>query len=244
MNMTIDIGNSRTKIGLFEGRELVHTTVGTVQNSLKSIVELSRKFPVEDSIVSSVGIKADQLVKEVSSFCDCLLLSSDTSLPFVNEYATPLTLGKDRIAVVAGTQSLCDNEDSLTIDAGTCITYDYLKDNIWYKGGGISPGIHMRLKAMHHFTKRLPLVNIPQDPVLIGRSTQECLQSGAACGTAAEIDGIIRQYQSLSPRLKVWITGGDATYLANLCKSQIFVDAFLVLKGLNEILKYHRAQAI
>ena len=94
-------------------------------------------------------------VKERFSFLeqllpDVLYLTAETPVPFVNKYATPHSLGIDRLALVAGAVTRFPNRNVLIIDAGTCITFDIVTDRKEYLGGAIAPGIAMRLKAMHH----------------------------------------------------------------------------------------------
>ena len=146
------------------------------------------------------------------------------------------TLGVDRIAAVCGAFALFPEKNCLVIDAGSCITYDVLDQKGNYCGGSISPGLEMRLKAMHTFTARLPLVKVNQQVNLIGNSTESCLQSGALYGVLAEIEGIVEKYNQNYAELRVIMCGGDASLFENQLKPTIFVAPDLVLKGLNRIL--------
>jgi type III pantothenate kinase len=160
-------------------------------------------------------------------------------LPVVNLYATPLTLGVDRLAGVCGAQQIFPLQHCLVIDAGTCITYDFLDKEGKYYGGGISPGLKMRFQAVHTFTAKLPLVTPKGHVPLIGNSTESCIQSGVVNGVLAELDGIIDQYGKKFEGLRVILCGGDAMFFENQLKASIFASPELVLIGLNSILNYN-----
>lgn len=167
------------------------------------------------------------------------LLHPGQQLPFNNLYESPNTLGMDRLAAVAGAWSRKPDFCSLVIDIGTALTYDLIDEKGRYTGGGISPGLALRCRALHTFTAKLPLVdhNIPVSSLaLIGQDTVNSIRSGVLHGTAAEIDGMIARYKAEYPGCLVWLTGGDAALFAGCLKSQIFAAPNLVLEGLNSIL--------
>ncbi len=126
----------------------------------------------------------------------------------------------------------------LVIDAGTCITYEFLDDKQNYHGGAISPGVAMRFESMHTFTAKLPLVKPLGDVPLIGNTTETCLQSGVIHGITAEIEGVIQRYLYLYPDMKIILCGGDAHFFENKVNHSIFAAPDLVLMGLNRILNY------
>ena len=138
---------------------------------------------------------------------------------------------------VIGAKAACPNKPVLVIDAGTAITYDYATEKGVYMGGGISPGMSMRFRALNEFTARLPMVAFSEDPALVGDSTESCIQSGVQWGTLAEIDRIITYYkEEISPEVQVFLTGGDSGYFENHLKNLNFADSNLVLKGIHYIL--------
>lgn len=239
LSFSIDIGNSRVKVGLFKGKSLLKV-FSFQKNEFPSSQELS-ELKVEQAMVSSVLAK-----KETDELLEALkikirYLDQNCKLPFANLYKSPDTLGKDRIAAVVGTMVQFPKENVLVIDLGTCITYDFLNNKAEYWGGAISPGVQMRLKAMHQFTSQLPLLEWEVDkiPALIGDTTKNSLLSGAINGAIAEIDGTIEKYKSEYPGLNIMITGGGASFFEKKLKNTIFADSNLVLKGLNEILFYN-----
>jgi type III pantothenate kinase len=163
----------------------------------------------------------------------------NTTVPIINNYGSPETLGKDRLAGVIGAKHWMPNSNILVIDAGTAITYDLVTANGEFLGGGISPGIAMRYKALHTFTGRLPLLDYYGDAELIGTDTASSIHSGVLNGAVAEMEGIIKGYQPLYPGLKIILTGGDHNYFDKRLKIKTFAALNLVLEGLNLILNFN-----
>lgn len=236
MNLVVDSGNTRIKIGLFKDRELI------MKKSFLKLTEL-KDFMLASSadhlLVSSVNHDSTEILSWSNSTGKKISLTSLLSLPIRVAYQTPQTLGVDRLAAVCGAQDLFPTRNCLIIDAGTCINYELLDAQNVYHGGAISPGITMRFEAMHKFTARLPLVSANENIDLIGNTTATCLQSGVMNGVLAEVKGIIKQYQVLYPELTVILCGGDYPFFENRLKPAIFVAPELVLIGLNRILRYH-----
>ena len=239
--LAIDVGNTRTKFGLFESKELLHA-VGIKNSEVKNNNQLFSEFKIKGIILSSVNPKVDQLLQLEELDISVLHLSAFTSLPIKIEYESPETLGKDRIAAVVGAESIFPNQNLLVIDAGSCITYDFLTANKEYLGGAISPGVQMRLRSMNDFTGQLPLIDWTGEerPKSIGSTTISSMLSGVVNGLIAEMNGFIDSYEKQYNDLKIVITGGDANFFEKELKNGIFADPNLVLKGLNEILIYNR----
>jgi type III pantothenate kinase len=235
MNIIVDYGNSSAKVGIFNQRALVDKHVFREGNQLKDFLQ---NFSADHCIVSSVNTEA-QTIASWTTAKNKFILHHTLPLPVKNLYATPQTLGVDRIAGVCGAQDFFQATNCLVIDAGTCITYDFLDKEGRYHGGGISPGLTMRFQAMHTFTARLPLVSVTENPLLIGNSTETCMQSGVIHGLIEEIDGIIRKYSEKFDGLKVILCGGDTGFFENKLKASIFASPELVLSGLNSILLYN-----
>lgn len=234
--LAIDFGNTRTKIGIFDEEQLVDKLVFD-QLSLTQLNELLTNLSVQQLIYTSVV----RLEAELTDFFEqqnwCLQLTPTLKLPFENQYTTPHTLGRDRIAAVAGAVQLFPAQNCLIIDAGTCITYDFLKAGKIYEGGNIAPGLKMRLRAMHEFTAALPLVEVKPIGQKIGNSTTMAIKNGGLWGAVLEMDGIISWAKTDYQQLKVILTGGDSNFFANHLKSKIFAHPDLVLIGLNKILR-------
>jgi type III pantothenate kinase len=234
MNMVVDQGNSSIKVGIFDHQNLMEKHTFTDMSGLQQLMEASA---VENTIISSV--KADTPFQAYGGLKKIFFLDHHLPLPIKNLYKTPATLGVDRLAGVCGAQQIFPLQPCLVIDAGTCITYDFIDNNGNYYGGGISPGLAMRFQAVHTFTAKLPLVSPKQNIPLIGDSTETCIQSGVVNGMLAEIEGIIQQYHSKFAGLRVILCGGDAMFFENQLKASIFASPELVLIGLNSILNYN-----
>ncbi len=236
MNLVIDIGNTRTKTALFDGENLVELFI------LKSPEDIFNANLLENCtqiIVSSVKDDVKIFLSELSKLKPTILFTSLTKTPIENNYESLSTLGSDRISAAVGGYYLYPNKNVLVIDAGTCIKYNFTNSNNQYLGGGISPGIEMRFKALQEFTDKLPLIEIDLNfNSLIGDSTQSSILSGVLNGTISEINGIINLYRLQFPDLICVLTGGNSQYLANRLKNSIFTHQNLVLKGLNNILNY------
>lgn len=236
MNLAIDYGNTRIKVGLFE-QSTLHE-----QMSFQDITDLKKWLlgkKIHNIIVSSVSHSSSQLIKDIGAIEVKIELTQSTPLPIHIKYLTPQTLGVDRIAAACGATDLIPKKDCLVIDVGTCINYEFVDAELNYQGGAISPGIAMRFEAMHTFTARLPLVMSKQPVELIGKSTEECMQSGVINGVIGEMEGFINKYKIKYPNLVVILCGGDAPLFENSLKQPIFVAPNLVLSGLNKILLHN-----
>lgn len=236
MNLVIDYGNSAAKAGVFEGHHMKEKFVFTSPEDARAFIQAS---PAEHVIVSSVSRDAEEVSSWAIQARKKFILRHTLPLPITNRYATPATLGVDRLAGACGARQMFPDRNCLVIDAGTCITYDFLDAAGSYLGGGISPGLHMRFQAVHTFTKKLPLVAAVDNINLIGNSTEQCIQSGVIHGVLEELQGIMRQYREKFEDLKVILCGGDTHFFENQLKASIFAVPELVLSGLNSILIYN-----
>ncbi len=238
MNLIIDIGNTRTKVGVFDKDKLVRKLTWDQWDltTLQTFLKKKKYERVAISTVKPVNKKVDTFLKKNYFY---LNLNAETSLPIKNRYKTPKTLGKDRLAAVVGAISLKPKESALVIDAGTCITYDIITAKNEYFGGNISPGINLRFRAMNTFTAQLPLIERKAVRSLVGNTTETAMRTGAQLGAILEMEGFIKRYEDRFGRINVILTGGDAKYFAKHLKTQIFVNQNLVLIGLNKILNYN-----
>ncbi len=233
MNLIVDYGNSRIKAGLFEQDKLMDSRSFAAEEELEGWL-MGKKF--DHAMVSSVNQTSDKISGLIEVVGKKLTMGHELPLPIHNRYATPATLGVDRLAAACGAAALRPQQDCLVIDLGTCINYEFVDARGNYMGGGISPGVNMRFEAMHTFTARLPLVKPGKSVGLIGNSTETCMQSGVMLGIVSEIEGIIARYKKIYPSLGVILCGGDAPFFENSLKQSIFVAPNLVLIGLNRIL--------
>lgn len=236
MNLVIDAGNTRTKIGIFEGASLVATHVF---GKAAEAVAFLRGQSVDNLLTSAVTEEGQALGNAGAVRGQRLVLSPSLPLPISSRYETPQTLGADRIAAACGAWQLFPGQSSLVIDCGTCINYEFIHAGGTYEGGIISPGISMRFKAMHDMTARLPLAEPVDFVPLTGRQTIQCLQSGVLNGALEEIKGIMGRYGETNPGIRVILTGGDARFFEKPLKPSIFVAPELILTGLHSILLHN-----
>ena len=245
MNLCLDIGNTRTKAAFFDDGMLKEVIIFEQLIPENRLIGLLQKNEIENAILSSVKnhppVLEEILDKNTHFF---IKLSHEMPLPIQILYATPKTLGRDRIAVVVAGHHLFPQHPVLVIDAGTCITYDFITETGNYKGGGIAPGIAMKFKALHTFTDRLPLIELNSYFPLIGCTTEESILSGVVMGTIAEMDGIIDRYRHIYPNLMVLITGGAGIFFETHVKNKIFAFPNLLLQGLHQILNYNVSKTI
>ena len=243
MNLIIDVGNSAVKSAVFQEAKLLKTYTGSLKNFSEQFQEIRKEYPqIAFSILSSVVKETSGLEKLLSENTEMLILDEKTKLAFSNKYASPQTLGKDRLALVAAGSMQYKDSNLLIIDAGTCITFDFKNNKNEYLGGAISPGLQMRLKALHHFTAKLPLIQLDEKVALIGDSTQNSILSGVLNGVTAELDGIIDRYKTDYKYLTVILTGGDTQILSKRVKNGIFANPNFLLEGLNYILEFNKTQ--
>ena len=242
---TIDIGNTFAKLAVFHVSKNGKKFRFKDEQKLKDLdVGFLKKWIEDNSIQSMAYCASGSDNKEVLDFLHkrnhSYLLSHESKMPISIEYKTPATLGRDRIAAVLGAYYLYPNKNVLIVDAGTCITYEWLTAEGKYLGGNIAPGLRMRLTAMHDYTAKLPLVPLEGKPTLIGQSTASALFNGAVMGTICEIETFIgRTKKELGNSYRVVLTGGDATYLKEELKVKNKIHTDLVHLGLCELIRYN-----
>ncbi|SDW53787.1 type III pantothenate kinase [Lutibacter oricola] len=239
MNLIIDVGNTRIKCAVFNASELIHIEIFTGELVVFEIEKIAKKYSCNRAIISSVKKIKKNILEEINSKIDLIALNSSTKIPFNNKYGTPKTLGVDRIALVASAVSKYPNKNVLVIDAGTCITYDFVDREANYYGGAISPGIKMRYKSLKHYTNKLPELEIGFVDSLMGNSTNESIHIGVTGGVINEIDSFINKYKEKNRNLTIVLTGGDVNFLAKNVKNSIFANPNFLLEGLNSILTYN-----
>jgi len=235
-NLVIDIGNTRTKIYLFSDNEEKEKFI-FLNSENNNIKELLKNLNFEKAIISTT-IDLPIFYKNISY----IELNDKTKIPITLNYKTPKTLGSDRIALSVGANLLFPKSNCLIIGTGTCITIDFINSKKEYLGGAISPGLTMRLQSLHTFTDQLPLIKPNREKkeyFLMGKTTEESIESGVFNGTFAEIEGIIARYKEIYKDLTVILTGGDQKIFDKNLKSDIFAISNLQAVGLNRILNYN-----
>ncbi len=212
-NLAIDIGNTLTKIAVFQQNELVHFEYAPDMDA-QTLLQLIDKYEVKRAIVSCLRKRVEPWQEAVESKIEVKYFSVDMTGGVKNRYKSPRTLGIDRLAAVIAAHRLYPGKSSLVIDAGTTITYDHVDAAGNYFGGSISPGLNMRYKALNYYTGALPLLDaddkFSED---YGYDTASAIRSGVQNGLKYELLGFIKSYQAKEPELNIILTGGDGIFL-------------------------------
>lgn len=241
MNLAIDIGNTLAKLAVIDDGQVVDFQKTEKIDSAFVERILEENPEIEAAIIVSTGeyetAWEQMLEKRMKRF---IRFGAETPIPIENGYATPQTLGLDRLAAAVAANALYPNSNVLIVDFGTAITVDFVSAEGRFLGGNISPGAATRFRALHHFTKRLPLCELDEESVrLLGNSTRTAIESGVVNGIVYEIEGYIRDLQQRYNNLRIIFTGGESDFFAKRLKNTIFATYDLVAYGLNRILEYN-----
>lgn len=239
MRLCIDWGNTRVKAAIFRENTLVSDYNFSEEEALTRLMALVEEYKPDAAILSSVSNHPPELKALLQEHTRLLTLSSSTTLPIMNAYHSPETLGSDRLALAVGAHHLFPEQNNLVVSIGTAVTYNFIHKNRAFRGGNITPGMDLRFRSLHEYTDKLPLVNEQGELLLLGYDTETSIRSGVVIGMTAEIDGMINLYREQYPDLNVVLTGGYAPFFADKLKNRIFADAQLLLKGLNTILQHN-----
>ena len=241
MNLIVDVGNTSVKLAVFELETIQGKWECNKTDFKDTLLGVRSEYSdISRAIVSNVGDFGKANADSLQQYYPTLFLSYQSELPFQNHYTTPETLGVDRMALVSAASKSFKKENVLIIDAGTCITYDFLNDENKYLGGAISPGVEMRYKSLHTFTAKLPLLKKKMPHSFFGDSTEDAIHVGVVISVLNEIEGFISNYQKEYPNLRVILTGGDAHFLRDRIKNDIFANSNFLLEGLNYILETNK----
>lgn len=244
-NLVIDIGNTFTKIAVFEHNELLYTNHNqTIDAGL--INSLLGSYNINTAIISSVKNNNKHAWETLlEGKVKLIYFNNRMTGKIINHYLTPDTLGLDRLAAVIGADYLYPGKNNLVIDGGTCITYDWIDAGANYFGGSISPGLNMRYKALNYFTSGLPLISADESFTdNYGNSTATAIQSGVQNGIKNELTGFMESYKKAGQELNIVLCGGDSIFFDTLLKNSIFapyikIEPHLVLIGLNAAIHHN-----
>ena len=239
MNLLIDIGNSRTKFCVATHDDLSEIKAFPNEEALENLHYLLNENSFKKCIVSSTSSRTytDSVINLASKKVQTIELTPELQLPISIDYNSSKTLGKDRIANVCGARYFYPEVTTLSIDIGTCITYDVLENGKIFRGGSITPGFKMRFKAMNDYSAQLPRIEELTETNFPGKSTIQSLESGVYHGILGEINQFILLTKQHYNQIQVVLTGGDLIRFEKGLKYPIFANLKLTLRGLNEILK-------
>lgn len=243
MNLIFDIGNTATKIAVYDGDEK-KTSLFTKQFGWNRLKDIFQPYTdkIDRAMVSTVRDTPEFIIDLAThGISEVHVLSPQTKLPFRNAYETPETLGSDRIAAIAGAYYLYPGRNVLIIDAGSAVTYDYLAGKTFI-GGNISPGLSMRFKALHRYMHKFPFGSTLEKYSSPGKNILESLAAGVIDGLIYEINDYIGSFQEEYIDSMIIMTGGDSGYLKDRLGYNFNYQPDLVLDGLNHILEYNSLQ--
>ncbi len=238
-DLVLDVGNTRTKLGLFRGGTLLahsHMANGDLV-ALRTFVAGTRLGGI---VMGSTAAADARFMEVLNGMAPTVTISGASPSPLRNAYGTQHTLGADRLANAVAVLCRFPGRAVLAIDPGTCLTYDLCLPDGTYAGGGISPGLRMRAAAMNAYSARLPLVEPGERPALVGTSTEASLAAGIHYGMLGELEGYIRRFRNEHADLAVVLTGGDALRFVRGLESGIFALPHLTLEGYHALLDHHR----
>ena len=240
MNLVVDIGNNFFKLGIFENSNLVFSFFDKNDKIDVEIEKIIRSYSkITSALISNVSsIEINDILNKLN--IKIYELHSTFIFPFKLYYKTPESLGNDRLALAAAATFLFPNSNNLVIDAGTCITIDFIDNNNHFIGGSISPGVKMRYDSLNHYTANLPLLKNENSFNYPGDSTNASIHAGIIGGVSNEINGFIKQINSRNDKVNVILTGGDAKILSKTLKITIFANQNFILEGLNSILNLNK----
>ncbi len=243
MNLIVDIGNSRLKMAVVDGGTVVEQRVGEALYE-STVAELKRLYPsIRRAIVSSTAGNPEQIVATIERIVGhCMLFDSSVAVPLKSLYASPATLGADRMAAAVGVAKKYPNRNIVMVDFGTAITVDLITADGTFCGGYISPGVRMRFRALHDYTSRLPLCEPAEEFSGLGLTTQDCIVGGVMQGIVGEIERHVCQIEEKIDNLLIIFAGGDAKYFVKRIKNAIFANCEPVISGLNAILEYNESE--
>lgn len=240
MNLAVDIGNTLIKMAVVDKGQVVDT-FKTERGAKGYIDSVFEAYPgITSAIMVCSGGESPEiervLIEKLGGF---MMFTNQVSVPIENLYATPKTLGCDRLAAAVGANALYPDSNVLIVDFGTAITIDFVNSQNQYLGGNISPGAGLRFRALHEYTNSLPLLSFSDEVELIGDTTQSAIINGVINGVVFEVEGYISEFEKKYNDLRVIFTGGDGNFFAKRLKNPIFATYDLVVYGLNRILEYN-----
>ena len=237
MNLIVDIGNSSVKAAVFDGETMVQRKRLT-HDVADNLAMLAEDYTIDACAFASVGTPMPDVADVLRHLVpDTLYVTGLTPTPLVCDYHSPETLGADRLAVAVAAAAIAPGCNIMVVDAGTCITYEYISAEGHYLGGNISPGLGMRLHSLHEQTALLPLVHSLGQQPDCGYDTATAIRSGVLMGLEYEIEGYIRSFHRAHPDGRVFVTGGNGYRFAG--ELEVDRNDALVETGLNRILLYN-----
>lgn len=238
VDLVLDVGNTRTKAALYQGETVLDRAVLST-GDMDAVGRFLGGRTIGHIAFGSTAAPDESYIQRLGAMAPLVLLTGASPSPLGISYGTPHSLGADRLANAVAVLRRFPGRAALAVDLGTCITYDLVGADGVYRGGAISPGLHMRARAMHAYSARLPLVEPPEAPALVGTTTETSLAAGIHFGILGELQGYVRQLRKEADDLAVVLTGGDAPRFVRGMESGIFALPLLTLEGYHALLQHH-----
>jgi type III pantothenate kinase len=246
--LTVDVGNTQTHLGVFDGERLVEhwrfqTRSGATGDELAERIGglfalCGMSLPEIDavcvsSVVPPLGTQYEQLSERYLG-AKCLAIGPGVKTGMPIRIDNPLEVGADRlvnaIAAYARFETAC-----IVVDFGTGINIDVVSADGEYLGGAIGPGLEISLTALIDRAARITRIDLEAPEAAIGRSSRAAIQSGFVFGFAGMIDGIVHRIEEELPDPRLLATGGLAKTIVPFTETIEEVDDMLTLKGLRLI---------
>ena len=246
MLLVIDVGNTNTVLGVYDGDVLVdHWRIGTEREKTSDewgilfrdlfLFDKINMRDFEGMIISSVVPPVLNMMETMAKkYFDIkpLIVGPDLKTGMPIHYDNPAEVGADRIVnAVAAYEHY--GRSMIVVDFGTATTFDYVSSRGEYMGGAIAPGIGIALEALFQRTSKLPRVEILKPKKVVGKNTVQSMQSGIFFGYVGLVDEIVkRMKKEVRSNPKVIATGGLADLIAAESETIEEVSGFLTLEGL------------
>lgn len=248
MLLLVDVGNTNTRVGLWEGGEVGRLDVSPTAlladaTAVSALVErIAGAGPDEMSVAFCSGVPAAQELWR-AVVADLFVVRGDTPAPVENGYREPARLGADRLAGAVGAVRRL-GAPVVVVSLGTATVVDAVAADRRLLGGAIAAGVETGLQALAQKAAQLPRAAAAAPPGVIGRDTDECLQSGAVLGMSALVEGMIgRLREVIGETAPVALTGGHAELISEQlrCAHQVFPA--LTLEGLAAVWEHNRGRS-
>jgi type III pantothenate kinase len=243
MLLALDVGNTETTVGLFDGERLaghwrLTTTAARTPDEWAAAIraELAGRT-VRAAVVASVVPPVTEAVcdgVERATSVRPRIVDARSSLPITLDVDEPLTVGADRILNTLAASQLF-HQDTIVVDFGTATTFDCITADGRFIGGVIMPGVRTSSDTLVRRTAKLPATELTPPQHAIGRRTEDCIRAGVLWGTADAVDGLVRRIRAEWPTggtPQAIATGGLAPLIAPLTREIESVHPNLTLTGL------------
>jgi type III pantothenate kinase len=247
--LAVDVGNTQTVFGLFEGDRLSeHWRVATEPRRTGDELGVTLAGFLDLDEVEGVALSSSvpALVRSYGEFAErwarapLLVLGPGTRTGIAIRYDDPRDVGPDRIANAVAAGAL-HPKPCIVVDFGTSTNFDAVSESGDFVGGVLAPGIEISMDALFARAARLTKVDFTEPPTVIGKTTTAALQAGLVYGFAGQVDGIVERMRAeLDGDARVIATGGLAPLIAPHARTVQEVDPFLTLHGLRLVWERNR----